>query len=383
MNRLFLFFFSGLLLIACAGCGKSSVATAEGKERDSALYRKAREAEQAGDIKSAIQQYRDLLIEEPRAYSVHFQLAVLLQDFEENYVAALYHYQQYINLRPESDKSPIAQERIRISEQFLAPQILRKVGDTVEGITQAHLLKENDRLNRVITRLEGEKSTMAEAKERAEKERTAALNETERLREIVNRIRTTETVPKPSTPLPKKPEPDPKATERLDTKALKNLRNEAAALVVEDKPTPPPPPPPKPADRPDTKALRNEATDLVAEGNRAPTPKPAPAPATAEDLLKSVQQKVASDTPAPTPEEKGLTTFAALASGAEKADAKKAKPPAGVEPRTHVVQPGEGLFRIAEKYYGDSTKWKKIRDANKTRIDPDGHVRAGQVLVIP
>lgn len=51
--------------------------------------------------------------------------------------------------------------------------------------------------------------------------------------------------------------------------------------------------------------------------------------------------------------------------------------------QTYVVQPGDSLFRIAEKIYGDSAQWKKLRDANRTRIDPDGRVRAGQILLVP
>ncbi|MBO7654724.1 MAG: LysM peptidoglycan-binding domain-containing protein, partial [Kiritimatiellae bacterium] len=49
----------------------------------------------------------------------------------------------------------------------------------------------------------------------------------------------------------------------------------------------------------------------------------------------------------------------------------------------YVVQPGDNLFRVAERFYGDTTKWKKIRDANRTRIDPDGRIRAGQSILIP
>ena len=362
MIRLCLTFLAGALVLACAGCGKSSVAVAEGKERNSALYRKAIEAERAGDIKDAIRQYRSLLIEEPRAYSVHLQLATLLQDYEENYIAALYHYQQYLLLRPESDKATLAQDRILRAERLLAPQILRKVGDSVEGLTQAHLLKENDRLNRSIVQLQGEKAILLEATERANRERAAATNETERLREILNRMRVTETVEKPPAALAKKTELETKSVERPDAKALK--------------------------------ALRDEATALAAEGDRtaATTERPS-RNATAEDVLKNVQQKVTGDTaakpPAPpppkeeTPKETPADTLSALLHGGEKADKKKEAAATGAEPRTHVVLPGERLFSIAEKYYGDSTQWKKIRDANKTRIDPDGRVRAGQILVIP
>ena len=49
----------------------------------------------------------------------------------------------------------------------------------------------------------------------------------------------------------------------------------------------------------------------------------------------------------------------------------------------YVVQPGDTLFRVAEKFYGDSAQWKRIRDANRTRIDPDGRIRAGQRILIP
>ena len=361
MIRLHLFFLSGLLLLACAGCGKTTAAAAEGKERNSTLYRKALEAERAGDIKDAISQYRNLLVEEPRAFSVHLQLATLLQDYEENYIAAIYHYQQYLLLRPEAEKSTLAKDRIRVSEQLLAPQILRKVGDTVEGLTPAHLLKENDRLNRLIVQLQSEKSTFADATERAEKERAAAQSETERLRGLLNSMRVTDTVAKPAEALPKKSGQETKPAERPDAKSLKSLRDEAAALAAEGSraaatPLPPPPPP----------TSRN---------------------ATAEDVLRNVQQKVSGDTAVkktepPPVQETPPDALSALIRGDK--PAKKKEPAAtGAAPRTHVVKPGERLYGIAEKYYGDSTHWKKIRDANKANIDPDWRVRAGQILVIP
>jgi nucleoid-associated protein YgaU len=48
----------------------------------------------------------------------------------------------------------------------------------------------------------------------------------------------------------------------------------------------------------------------------------------------------------------------------------------------HTVKPGESLPSIAEKYYGDSSQWKKIYEANKNKIKR-GQVEPGQVLVIP
>jgi len=370
MIRFCLSFVGGALILACAGCGKSGVAVAEGKERNSSLYRKALEAERAGDIKDAISQYRNLLIEEPRAHSVHLQLATLLQDYEENYIAALYHYQQYLLLRPESDKSTLAKDRIRISEQLLAPQILRKVGDAVEGLTQAHLLKENDRLNRVIVQLQSEKAILSDAKETADTARVAATNETERLREILARMRVTDTVAKPPAAAPKKTEQETKGAERPDAKALKAMRDEAAALAAQGN---------------RAAASERPTRDTVT------AERPAANTTVAEDILKNVQQKVTGDTVAPPPsplkeappKETPPDTLTGLLRGGERTDKKKEAAAASAEPRTYVVQPGDTLFRVAERYYGDSTHWKKIRDANKTRIDPDGRIRAGQILVIP
>lgn len=354
MTRLFLNVLCGLLFLACGGCGKPSVAAAESKERNSALYRKAHEAEQAGDIQEAIDLYRQLLIEEPRAFSAHFQLALLLQDVKEDYIGAVYHYQQYLYLRPTSDKSTLAQDRIQRSEQLLAPQILRKVGDAAEALTPANLLKANDRLSLVISQLKNENTSLVEAKERAEKESAAAKSETERLRELLNRMRATEDVAKSPAALPKKTDLETKGVDKPDANALKALRDEAAALA--------------------------------AEGNRATPPMTRnTAAATAEEMRKAPQKAAGDSTAA------SRTNTAAAASDAAASTAfpafvhsnDKAEKKTGAEQRTYVVQPGDTLFRIAEKFYGDRTHWKKIRDANKTRIDPDGRVRAGQILVIP
>lgn len=51
--------------------------------------------------------------------------------------------------------------------------------------------------------------------------------------------------------------------------------------------------------------------------------------------------------------------------------------------RTYKVQAGETLSMIARKFFGKSSAWKTIRDANPGEIGPDGVVRAGQVIRIP
>lgn len=357
------------LLAACSGCVKSDVSAAEAEERGSALYRKARDAEQSGDIKEAIRLYNRVLIEEPKSFSAHFQLATLLQDHEENYVAAIYHYQQYLYLRPQSEKSTLAQERIRISEQLLAPQILRKVGDSVQGISQAHLLKENERLNRVITTLEGEKSKLLEEKAGADKELSSLKGDNQRLREILSKMRVSESAGEAPDSILKrveqavKDEGSPRPAKRLDAQALRALREEAAT---------------------------------TAGGGNGGARKPLVDVPSNEEVMKKVQTKLSGAPEAqPEPAKQGGQSaepekaekrekpgFSALSLFGREDKKEKASAKAG-EARTYVVQPGDTLFRVAEKYYGDSTQWKKIRDANRARIDPDGRIRAGQIIVVP
>ncbi len=368
MFRVFLTGVCGCLMLVGPGCSKSDVVGAvESTERGSALYRQAFAAEQSGDIKEAVRLFNKVLIEEPRSYSAHFQLATLLHDHEEDYVGAIYHYKQYLYLRPESEKSSLAQDRIRIAEQLLAPQILKKVGDSVQGISQAHLLKENERLNRIITTMEGEKSVLAEGKAASDKELTELRGDNTRLRELLNKMRISETAAEPGQPILKRVED-----------AIKKGEGDKPAAKTDAK---------------NLRALRDEASEM-AGGSKESGRKPLVDVPSTDAMIKKVQSRLEGEPAAPAPaaksgesgkaEKPSKSDLSSLSLfGKEKEDKKEKSAKATGEQRTYVVQPGDSLFRVAEKFYGDSTQWKKIRDANRTRIDPDGRIRAGQIIIVP
>jgi len=56
------------------------------------------------------------------------------------------------------------------------------------------------------------------------------------------------------------------------------------------------------------------------------------------------------------------------------------RPPAK---RVHVVRPGETLFGLARKYYGDQRQWRRIYQANRSRIDDPQQIGKGMKLIIP
>jgi len=393
MWHMMLMMIFGALLIGCGGPG---IADTERAERGSALYRKAIAAEQSGDIDEAVRLFNKVLIEEPRSFSAHFQLATLLQDHAEDYFGAIYHYKQYLTLRPESEKSTLAQDRIRIAEQRLAPQILKKVGDSVQGLTQAHLLKENERLNLAITSLQGEKSVLLEEKAKSDKELTDLRADNERLRDLLRKMRVSE-AEETTTAAPPAREVAATARQGSDTsvpssdaKQLRALREEAEALAREGG-QPPPPVRRPPADMPSTESVLKKVEARITGVQPQAREEPR---VSAREAAREARSPAKTTKPAQTA--KPVKTGGEVAKEEEDSpdlssalslfgrDQKKDKT-VGAEknPRTYVVQPGDTLFRVAERFYGDATQWKRIREANRTRIDPDGRIRAGQIIVVP
>jgi nucleoid-associated protein YgaU len=48
-----------------------------------------------------------------------------------------------------------------------------------------------------------------------------------------------------------------------------------------------------------------------------------------------------------------------------------------------VVAEGESLTRISMRYYGTSTRWEAIYDANRDVLKGENALRPGQRLLIP
>ncbi|HEY2615012.1 MAG TPA: LysM peptidoglycan-binding domain-containing protein [Chthoniobacterales bacterium] len=55
----------------------------------------------------------------------------------------------------------------------------------------------------------------------------------------------------------------------------------------------------------------------------------------------------------------------------------------GRAPRTYVIHEGDTLASISRKFYKSSSRWKKIRDANRNVVDDPEKLKVGQTLTIP
>lgn len=51
--------------------------------------------------------------------------------------------------------------------------------------------------------------------------------------------------------------------------------------------------------------------------------------------------------------------------------------------QTHKVVPGDTLFSLAKKYYGDTNQYRRIYYANRNRISNPRNIPVGMKLIIP
>ncbi|HXC02056.1 MAG TPA: LysM domain-containing protein [Opitutaceae bacterium] len=78
-----------------------------------------------------------------------------------------------------------------------------------------------------------------------------------------------------------------------------------------------------------------------------------------------------SYTPAPAPDAPATTSTPATSS------------PDATGPRTYKVASGDTLAKISKQFYGSSTRWQQILDANRDKLHSDKSLRVGMELKIP
>lgn len=289
------------------------------RERADSVYQAAMTDYRAGRLPQAITGLKKVCHDDPANSSARFQLACLLQDSAKDYLGALTAFRAYLDMRPESDRSKLAQDRMKTCERELAEELAKKYGFN-DAATAAEKIVA---LNEVIKSAEKRNAKLSKDLATAMQRVSALSQETERLRGIIGRDNEKE---------------NGSSTDvSMAMALLKDEEKEGAAPAV--------------GAIPDEKDLieddESTSSSLIRESPDAKTKR---------DLAR--RQSNASATSAP---------------AAEKV----------ARPRTYVVEDGDTLYKLAVKFYGTSSAWVRIRDANKAIISNDGRIRAGQKLTLP
>ncbi|HAS84141.1 MAG TPA: hypothetical protein DCS43_16055 [Verrucomicrobia bacterium] len=316
-------------LASCMGC--SRVGTLDGKERNNQIVAKAYEMTDQGDYTKASALFKEALDAYPTMARPHLDLALLLHDRQKDFLRAIYHYQRYLELRPDAEKKEMIQGRILQAERAFVAQ--RVTVNQADGISATELFDENQRLQQELEQLN-----------------RTLVSQTEELNSLRNAER-----------------------QRVRAEVISGAANSANPVASL--------PPVQNAEPVIIEVVRPSLTDDEDDVRGSPTiaPKPVASTTTMAPPSVPVSAPTATFTPRPDPiplrptAEEIEATLPAIAM----------ENPVSASRRTYTVQRADSLSKIAFKVYGDATLWRKIQEANWQVMGDSVNVRVGQVLEIP
>ena len=315
-----------VLALSClAACDSRTVGEFKA-ERTNKAYLEAMDDYTAGRLDAAVKGFEKVLRADPSNTSARFQLACLQQDSRHDNLGAFCNYHEYLQQAPDSDKAKMAKERLAICERALAEELAKKmnlIGDSAIAEEIEHSRKE---LADMKKKTDEVAAKLKESVEGASK----LKSENERLRKL-----------------------------------LASLGGETSG-------------------NPEKADIVSSGKDLLdAEEASAPTIAALDEAKALNALAEADDDDVgAASSLLPTQAADAKEKKKALEDAAKKAKAEREAKKAAI-PDTYVVQEGDTLYKIALRFYGRTSAWKMIREANKETITTDGRVRTGQTLKLP
>lgn len=112
---------AALAIALAAGCGR---AAAERRDAGDRYVRRAQAAKNAEDVERAIRWCEKALRRRPDSAAAHRERALIYDHYQQDYLAALYHYRRYLELRPDSAERADVEEMMAACGRALAAQLL-------------------------------------------------------------------------------------------------------------------------------------------------------------------------------------------------------------------------------------------------------------------
>jgi len=155
-------FLSTLLL---SGCNRDAQ-TEDQREEKTPLIKQGLAYMEIKDWNKAEETFKKAINKNPRLATPHLQLATIYQQHKPNLIFAIYHYQRYLELRPESEKKEFIQEQLQRIQNTLVESIVKqdpKIRQIMENYQK--LQEDNISLRRQIASLEKQLTTVKQQKE--------------------------------------------------------------------------------------------------------------------------------------------------------------------------------------------------------------------------
>jgi LysM repeat protein len=136
-----------LCLCACALSGCLPGSQSQLDEEKEAHFLEGKSRLNARDYKGSFESFEKALQVNPHSASAHFELALLCDQQKQDYAAAIYHYDRFLDLRPRSDYAEIVRQKIGACKQELARTV--SLGPVTQRMQREfeQLSEENKRLH--------------------------------------------------------------------------------------------------------------------------------------------------------------------------------------------------------------------------------------------
>lgn len=138
-----------------SGCSRGA---REAKESRDPLVRKARDLRADKDIDGAVKMYNQAIAENPDSARAHLEVAALYDQERRDFLRAIYHYQRYLELDPETEKKGQIEGLIRRCQLEYGATLPEKPTEVAREV--ALLQKERELLVKRIKDLDAENTSL-------------------------------------------------------------------------------------------------------------------------------------------------------------------------------------------------------------------------------
>ena len=140
-----------LAVVALSACNENAESSDAREERDPLV--KTGQAYMEKQLwNEAEQAFKEALDNDPMMARPHLDLALIYQQYKPNYVHSIYHYDRYLELRPESEKAEFINEQKAKLQQAVANNIIKESPQVKQVLDELdRLRKENVSLKEQLT----------------------------------------------------------------------------------------------------------------------------------------------------------------------------------------------------------------------------------------